>query len=580
MSFVLASSLPPPVMVMNAGSPSGDLMARMRTRLQTLAYSSHLYRMMISGPVPRTLAVVPTDPWPGDAARGQELVDGVFACAGQRFSAHPPGWLPEKANLGWLLYAHGFDWLRDLRALGGDTARRTARSLLASWCDVFEAWAPFVWEAPLVATRITHLIAFHDFVLESADTPFRIRIFENLVRHSRHLQRILPGAAGAEEEGLNVQLPPPGQLCGSELLIALRGLVFAGVALPDEDKALKMALEIMPSLLAAALTADGMTAERNPGRQMDALRALIDMRQALKAGKVALPPELPMAIERASAALRLLRHGDGSLALFNGSLEENPVLLDALLTQSETRARTPKTLPQGGYERLVAGRMLVIADVSSPPSAGCDRAAHAGATSFECSIGKERLIVNCGAHPGRDEPAWVQALASTAAHSTLTVNNTNSCDVPLPGQVLARRPHRVALARDQEQGKQILEISHDGYLARARLMHHRRFVLSENGDELTGEDVLYGAGGQNFALRFHLHPLVQESLIQQGGAVLLRLPSGIGFRFRAGGHALAIEESLYYGKTTGRRSRQIVLYGQTQEGRTLVEWAFAREKRG
>jgi uncharacterized heparinase superfamily protein len=584
LSNVIATSLP----------PEFDLMTRMRHRLQSLAYASSLYRLMISGPVPKALEVVPTDPWPGDGQLGEGIVDGKFAFAGQTFSAHPPQWLPEKSNTGWLTYVHGFDWLRDLRSLGGDTARRVARSLMASWLDRFEQWSPYVWEPHLVAMRLTHIIALHDFVLASADAPFRARVFECLVRHHKHLLRLLPRAVAGfvakqedDEDDVqtlnNVSLPAAAQLQGVELLGVLRGLIFAGVAFPDGDKALKLGLEIMPIALRHAILADGANAQRNPSQQMHGLKCLVDLRHALKAGKIPLPPELPIAIERAAGALRFYRHGDGALCLFHGSREENPVMLEALLTQADVRGRASKTLIYGGYERLTMGRMLVFMDVGAPPMPGLDGYAHACLSSFECSIGRERLFVNCGAHPGHDNDAWYAAFAATAAHSTLTVEDKNNCEVLGAGGI-GNRPLKIECVRNDSKEQQCLTLTHDGYLADARLIHQRSLTLMGDGEVLRGEDVLSGSDGKAVMLRFHIHPLVQASLIQNGKAVLMKLPGGNGYRFRCeNGHGeaqtLTLEETLYYGKTLARPSYQIVVKGMTGGGESKWRWTLIREGR-
>ena len=55
---------------------------------------------------------------------------------------------------------------------------------------------------------------------------------------------------------------------------------------------------------------------------------------------------------------------------------------------------------------------------------GADRFAHAGTLSFEMSVGRDRLIVNCGAAPAA-EADWRDALRATAAHSTLVPADTN-----------------------------------------------------------------------------------------------------------------------------------------------------------
>jgi uncharacterized heparinase superfamily protein len=239
---------------------------------------------------------------------------------------------------------------------------------------------------------------------------------------------------------------------------------------------------------------------------------------------------------------------------------------------------------QGGYERLSLGRMLVFVDVGAPAAPGLDSTAHAGLSSFECSIGRERLFVNCGAHPGHDSDDWYMALAATAAHTTLTVNDKNNCEVLSTGGI-GNRPLSIECLREDTKQQQQLVITHDGYLAESRLMHQRTLTLMNEGEILRGEDKVSGADGKTIMLRFHLHPLVQTSLIQNGKAVLIKMPGGNGYRFRCeNGHGeaqtVSLDETLYYGKTLARPSRQIVVKGATASGESKWQWILTREGKG
>src|SRR6185437_3000176 len=101
--------------------------------------------------------------------------------------------------------------------------------------------------------------------------------------------------------------------------------------------------------------------------------------------------------------------------------------------------------------------------------------------------------------------------------------------------------------------------------------------LAADGEDLRGEDRLTGRAGQGFAIRFHLHPAVQASLTQDGNAVLLRLPGGIGWRLRTQGAVLSIAESIYAGDGSTKKTRQIVLDGHVGSNGATVKWALRRE---
>jgi uncharacterized heparinase superfamily protein len=279
-----------------------------------------------------------------------------------------------------------------------------------------------------------------------------------------------------------------------------------------------------------------------------------------------------------------MRHADGGLANFNGTREEAVAIIDLVLTQGQSRGRPPSHLPETGFQRLGASRTLVLVDCGAPPAArrdgapgglprGADRNAHAGTLSFEMSVGRDRLIVNCGAAPAA-EGEWRDALRATAAHSTLVLADTNSSELRPEG--LGRRVEQVEADRQESNGAQWLEASHDGWVRQFGLRHRRRLYLSESGDDLRGEDVLEAereVSIPGFAVRFHLHPTVVASLQQDEQGVLLRLPSGVGWRLRVKGARVAIEESIYLAGEP-RRSQQVALYAE--QGAASLQWAIVR----
>src|SRR5476651_968126 len=86
--------------------------------------NSVLYRFtLMGGATPKHLTVMPTDPWPGDIYKGRLLLDGKFMIGNQVISMTDL-WMPPEADSTVLAELHQFSWLRDLRALGDNLARR------------------------------------------------------------------------------------------------------------------------------------------------------------------------------------------------------------------------------------------------------------------------------------------------------------------------------------------------------------------------------------------------------------------------------------------------------------------------
>jgi uncharacterized heparinase superfamily protein len=216
---------------------------------------------------------------------------------------------------------------------------------------------------------------------------------------------------------------------------------------------------------------------------------------------------------------------------------------------------------------------LLIVDAGAPPPAGFDAHAHAGTLSFEMSLGRERLIVNCGAMASADG-VWDTAQRATAAHSTATLDDTNSSEIVDSG--LGRRPARVSCARDEHDGATWLTLSHDGYAEAFGAIHHRRLYLSADGGDFRGEDAIDGRHAGALALRFHLHPDVQASIVQNGAAALLRVRSGAAWRFAANPGPVTLAESIYLDGAAPRRCEQLVVTGEIIPGRNTFKWSLKR----
>jgi uncharacterized heparinase superfamily protein len=263
------------------------------------------------------------------------------------------------------------------------------------------------------------------------------------------------------------------------------------------------------------------------------------------------------------------------LAGFNDTPELDPAHVLRTIERAGDKLRPLNQLPLTGFQRLERGKTVVIMDCGAPPRHGLDDHAHAGTLSFELTHNDERMIVNCGAHPWSKE--WGQVQRTTAAHSTLIVDNTNSAML-LPHGGLALRPGVVTCRREETDGQIWLDTSHDGYEEGFGLVHRRKLYLSADGHDFMGEEHLVGPGGNSYALRFHLHPQVSVSVTQNGQAAFIKMPNGSGWRLRVDGADLALAESVHIGiGGQVRRSQQIVAIGTIEQDQTEIRWLLQRE---
>ncbi|MFO1162355.1 MAG: heparinase II/III family protein [Reyranellaceae bacterium] len=536
-------------------------------------FGSRLYSMTLGYGSPSTFFAVAPDNWPGDPPIGHRLLAGELQARGHVGAVAPeapdPPWQRAGEPPLWLEALNGFGWLRDLRDSGDIAAASLAVRLVDDWTNQEWRWSPVTWRRDVLAERMVSWIRHYDWMAAAADPGFAARFVFSLARQRTHLKRAL--RAG---------------LVGHDAVAALKALIFADLAFLRDGRSFERSLEQSLTRLAKFVKRyvlhDGIVAERAPHLQLTVLRHLVDVRTALASAERRAPAELVAAIDRLAPMLRFFRHGDGGLALFNGAWEGDRTLIDLVLARSGSSEPAPKSAVVSGFQRLAAGTSLVIADSGSPPGRGMDGIAHAGTLSFEMSAAHERLVVNCGTYPGAARE-WRHFMRYTAAHSTAVVDDTNSSEITNHGS-LEYRAGNVLVDRADSDGAQWLDMCHDGYRSLYGIVHRRRLWLSADGGDLRGEDSFAGPEGRpvtlpdrRFIIRFHLHPAVKATLAQSGQAVLMRLPSGRGWRLRASGAGMGLAESIYLGEIGRvRRTEQIVLVGQVPMEGITVKWALTR----
>jgi len=529
---------------------------RLRRRLAGAWHGTRLYALTLPRKAPLELPLLPEDPFPGTIANADRLFQGRFVFAGAEIvSPHAAPWafsaeqarLDPASHAAWAAGLHGFGWLRDFSAQGGDMARRMARSLTADWIAKHERIHGLPWRPDVAGHRLAQWCLAAHFLLDGADERFAHDFLLAIARHRAHLGR----AALHATQGL-------------PRFHALLGLVYGVEALGEGGRDGAAAMRELCDCLDGQVHADGGHVSRNPSALLRLLREVIALWRFL----VAVDPEraalLQPYLDRMAPMLRFFRHGDGGLALFHGGEEELPSQIDLTLDLSEARGKPLSSASQSRYERAGAKRALLLLDTGPATTASHP---HRGLLSAEFSHGKDRLIVNCGA-TRRAGGSWVEALAGVAAHSTLSLGSGEPA-----------RDATVSVTRNEQDGAIWFEAEHDGWRASHNRLHRRRLYLAAGGEDLRGEDIVteYGGTPVQATLRLHLHPSVHASLIGSGDTVILKSNSGQGWRWRGAGGMVRLEDSIYFGLGgEPRRTQQIVMTGSAGAEALVFKWALTK----
>ena len=538
-------------------------------RLGRLARGSLLSRLFGSGRQPLRLVAVPRDHVLGDRARGDALVGGRLVLGSGEIALTDIDFSDIGTHGPLAREVQGFAWLRDLAASASrEKGARMAEAIAGRWLiahgtRVDEAWAPELW-----GERILFWTAYAPYILSSRDAGYRSALLNTMARGAKHL-------------GANGDKAPP----GLARITAWSGALVAALTLQGAHRRLSPAESGLMRALAAAQFEDGGLMSRSPQEQMLLVDRLGLVRAAYFAAKQTLPDALENAAAAALAALHGVTMGDNGLSSWQGGNPGDPARLMALVEGCGLRARALRQARGWGYQRLSALGTIIVVDAAPPPPSKVAAAGCASTLAMEISDGAQRLVVNCGGPgpvPTELPGELVAALRTTAAHSTLILDDTNSTAI-LPDGSLGKGVTDVAIDRSEDNDCSRLEASHDGYMKGFGLIHQRRLSLGNDGKEVRGEDRLVAKGRRRireaapYAIRFHLAPGVEATVTADGMGAILRSAGAPPWNFRCRGAMLQVEESLFIdGHGRPIPTLQLVVVGEVSAIGGEIAWQFRR----
>jgi uncharacterized heparinase superfamily protein len=525
---------------------------------------------------PERLLIAPQDIRTSDPTLAADIYAGYFAFGGKIVNAH--GRSPfelEPVSPAWAQALAGFGWLRHLRAADTAVSRANARALVDDFLSLAGKPSQIAaWEPEVAARRMVAFLSQSPVILDGADRGFYQRFMKGLGRTQVFLERKVVGG-----------------FAGEPRLLAAVALAEFGLCTDSGRHLIRKGTRLLVEELERQILPDGGHISRNPERLLELLPDLLPLRQAYSARGLQPPPQLLNAIDRMMPMLRLFRHGDGALALFNGMGVTPPELIATILAYDDVRARPLTNARHSGYQRLEGGDATALIDAGRPPPQVYSGRAHAGCSSFEFSTGSQRLVINCGA-PDPNRAAARKAARMTAAHSTLGIDDASSCRFAshkglqkwLDDRIVSG-PTKVDVERLEEPPGTTIALAHNGYEAQFGVIHERRITLFNDGKRLEGTDVLRASEAGSkiearpFALRFHIHPNVRLKRVREGRSALCILPNGNRWLFETSAGQAEIEESIFFAAPDGPRGcAQIAVHGETGT-EAVVGWSFRRIER-
>ena len=545
---------------------------RLSQLLHRLSWRTPLHGLRLRGRFPLKLLAVPKDPIAGDKPVGEAILAGTFVHGRESCPVEGAHFAGQGLSPAFSDYLQSFAWLRDLAAAATrERGAKLAENLVQAWLAAYAGQVcERAWRADLWGRRMLFWSAYAPYILSSKDMVYRSAVLNTLARGARHLEK------GADRAP-----------AGLPRISAWTGVIASALVVQGGPARLGKGEAGLARAIAASVHDDGGLVSRSPVEQIAFVELMAQLRAAYIAGRRDMPDFLADALSGSVAALLAVTLGDEALSSWQGGNMLSRRRVTAALEGSGARSRALRQARGWGYQRLQSKSSVVVVDAAPPPQSRALAGGCASTLAFEFSDGAERLIVNCGG-AGLDRAALpeelLQALRTTAAHSTLTLGDRNSTAIHDDG-TLGKGVSQVELSRDETVGISQVEASHDGYLRRFGLLHQRRITMNSDGRELAGEDKLIPEGRKRrsdpvpFAVRFHLAPAVEVTSTADGQGALLRFRGGSVWQFRCRGGMLGIEDSLWIdGESHPHGSLQLVITGETPPDGMTISWVLKRAR--
>ena len=211
---------------------------------------------------------------------------------------------------------------------------------------------------------------------------------------------------------------------GFERMFCVKAIIMASLSFKTLKKFQNFGCSLVLSEIDKQVTDEGLHKHKSPKIHLEFLQVLIDIKNFLSLSKIKVPEKVNSTILKMASFLKFYRHGDGSLASFNNSPQVSKLLIDQVLLRSNSKIKIPNSSNKLGLQRISENKITFLMDAGKPST----YSTYAGSLSFEFSFGKQIVIVNSGS-PHIQNKKWAEAMKSTAAHSTLTIDNVNSSDI-------------------------------------------------------------------------------------------------------------------------------------------------------
>ena len=431
---------------------------------------------------------------------------------------------------------HGFLWLAKLDR---KNSKIFTKNIINSWIDNFSNYDPNTWRMEITSKRIISWASNTDITLQESDKSYKKKFFVSLIKQSNFLLKNLTSVPN-----------------DSAKFICCSAIILSGIIFEENDSAYKIGIKELEKIVNTYFDNSGFPKSRNPEEVFICIKYLILVREWLKEAQKFVPNFLNEIIIKIGSCYAFLSCTNKQFPLFNGATEINYKDYDVFLKALKYKFIN-KDSKNGDLFKVKKKNLIFFIDCGNPPAENFAKNYQAGCLSMELVSGKYKIICNSGF--GKYLSSKFQSLSSsTAAHSTLYLNDYSSCTFQknkiinkIYGNLLIKRHKILEKNFTEDKNSYFLSASHNGYEKKFGYTHTRSIKILKKEDKIFGFDKLTrtkkNSNSINFSIRFHVYPGTKIVKTKGGNSVLISLKNGEGWLLQSHTNKFEIEKNIFFG---------------------------------
>ena len=461
---------------------------------------------------------------------------------------------------------HNFLWLT---ILDRKNNKLITKNIIKSWNNVFFDYKPDVWNMEITAKRIIAWTSNMDITFEGADSDYKNKFFLSIIKQSNFLLNNLTSLFYQPSK-----------------IICCAAIILSGIIFKNNNLNYKVGIRELEKIIKNFFDDTGFVKSRNPEELFTSIKYFILIREWFKEAQKPIPDFLNEIIRKSGECYSILSCSNKQLPLFNGATETSNKDYDIFLKNLKYKFNSKK-YEVGDLLKIKKNKFEFFIDCGNPPASTFAKYYQAGCLSFELISNKQKIICNSGY--GKYLSTKFSSLSrSTAAHSTLYINDSSSCIFQknkiinkVYGNSLISK-HKVIKKNYTEDAKCFsIESSHNGYEKRYGYIHTRSIKILKKEDKIFGIDELKKTKNYpnylSYFIRFHLYPNIKIVKTKAGNSILISLSNGEGWLLESKTSNFEIDKNIFLGnKNKIINNESVSISGHINSDLVLIKWELHR----